>query len=195
MTAVLIVRATTFWFLLSRCQTQSCFIDSSLPRGIFAHETAYDPVSHCAYLFGGSGLTDGAIPIDTIYKRNMDQTDWTTLSVSTPTSMFYSITQNSVLIDRIVYFIGMYDTSYQSGKLYKFDIITEDWASILGCLTGNETHLFMIGGRSCYANCLDEYLQIYNINQNSWVSEAINISPIISNGWYQQYCHVIENDL
>eukprot|EP01083_Nonionella_stella_P072774 196343_1 len=205
MTAVLIVRATTFWFLLSRCQTQSCFIDSSLPRGIFAHETAYDPVSHCAYLFGGSGPTDGAIPIDTIYKRNMDQTDWTTLSVSTPTSMFYSITQNSVLIDRIVYFIGMYDTSYQSGKLYKFDIITEDWASnnqltppthpsIFGCLTGNETHLFMIGGRSC-DSCYDEYLQIYDINANSWFTEAIDVSPVKGNGWLGQYCHMVDNEL
>eukprot|EP01083_Nonionella_stella_P036256 98952_1 len=204
---------TTFWSLLSCIQSQSCVIESSLPRAIHSHQTAYDPVSNNMFLFGGaidnSQDPRSPIAIDTIYRRNMNQTDWNTLNVSTPTSIFTAFGQNSFLVNRIVYFIGMKDASsfdQQSGKIYKFNTVSGNWMSntqltpppypsVEGCLTGNETHLFMIGGRSCYANCLDEYLQIYNINQNSWVSEAINISPIISNGWYQQYCHVIENDL
>eukprot|EP01083_Nonionella_stella_P235644 828346_1 len=82
-------------------------------------------IYHCAYLFGGA--TDDRMTIDTVYKRNMNQTDWTTLSITTPTSYFYSWSKNSVLVDRIVYFIGTYDGAYTTGEIYKFDTATEQW--------------------------------------------------------------------
>eukprot|EP01083_Nonionella_stella_P176862 620032_1 len=192
----------TFSFILSYCSSQ-CVIHNLLPHEIYLHHTAYDIISNCVYLFGGQ--TEQFTSIDTIYKRNMDQTNWTTLSIPTPTVSFYSRTQNSVIIDRIVYFVGIRDSSSkESGKIYKFDIETEDWISndqltppthpsVYGCLTQNETHLFMIGGSSNTG--YDEYLQIYDINDNSWIEEAINVTPIKGNGWIGQYCHVVDNQL
>eukprot|EP01083_Nonionella_stella_P242011 844572_1 len=194
---MLLFIVTTFWLLLSCNQSQSCFMESSLPRGIFGHQTVYDDVSHCVYLFGGETKSDSSIT--TIYKRDMDQTDWTTLSVSTPSdSSLHS--QNSVMINRIVYMIGM--------EIYKFDIVSEDWLSNtqlippqhpsdMGCFDGNDTHLFIIGGDD--SNSIDktwtDYLQIYNINDNSWIAELIDISPIKGNGWTRQYCRMADDEL
>eukprot|EP01083_Nonionella_stella_P082530 227808_1 len=207
---MLFIRITAFWVILSFCRSQSCVVTSLLPRNIYAHQTAYDALSHCTYLFGG--ILGPTTPSTTIYKRNMDQTDWITLAVSTPTAWFYSYSKNSIVINRTVYFIGITDRSwtgspsgYQSGKIYKFDIETEQWMannqlvspphpSVDGCLTGNDVQLFMIGGKSC-DDCVDEYLQIYNINDNSWSDEPVNISPIQGNGWSTQYCHIVDNEL
>eukprot|EP01083_Nonionella_stella_P106201 306081_1 len=204
----MILIVITFCFMLSRSQSQSCVMESLLPRDIHSHQVAYDSVSHFTYLFGG--LTDSNNVIETIYKRHMDQTDWITLNVVTPgLNPFYSYTQNSVLVDRIVYFIGIMDSpwnsDFQTGTIYKFDINTEDWLpnaqltappypSVFGCLTTNETHLFMIGGSSCNT-CFDERLQMYNINDDSWVVEVININQIQGNGWDGQYCQMVENEL
>eukprot|EP01083_Nonionella_stella_P269825 913239_1 len=47
MTVISLILAviTTLWFLLSCVGSQSCVIESSIPRGIQSHQTAYDPVS------------------------------------------------------------------------------------------------------------------------------------------------------
>eukprot|EP01083_Nonionella_stella_P108273 314676_1 len=97
----------TFLFIFSCCHSQ-CVIQNALPHGIYTHQTSYDIISDCVYLFGGF---NNGTAMNTIYKRNMDQTNWATLTIPTPTTYFYSRTQNSVLIDRIVYFIGIKDSS------------------------------------------------------------------------------------
>eukprot|EP01083_Nonionella_stella_P289626 985621_1 len=195
----LFIRIIIFCIILSHCHSQSCVINGSLPQALYAHQTAYDILSHCVYIFVDSN----------IYKRNMNQLNWVTLAVSTPTSYFYSYAKNSIIINRIVYFVGIMGNDFQSGEVYKFDIDTEEWMpnnqltspphpSIFGCLTGNQSHLFMVGGRTCDDTneyCYDEYLQIYDIDDNSWTAEAINISPIQGNGWAEQYCHMTGNDL
>eukprot|EP01083_Nonionella_stella_P306932 1076909_1 len=115
----------TFSFILSYCSSQ-CVIHNLLPHEIYLHHTAYDIISNCVYLFGGQ--TEQFTSIDTIYKRNMDQTNWTTLSIPTPTVSFYSRTQNSVIIDRIVYFVGI-RASY-------------------GTIVYKQPYIYLIGGRN-----------------------------------------------
>eukprot|EP01083_Nonionella_stella_P155722 503501_1 len=165
--------------------SQSCALESSLSSALQSHETAYDALSNCVYLFGG-GTRFNTI-VATIYKRDMSQTNWITLSVSTPTRIKDS------------------SSNYRSGKIYKFDILTENWISntqltppahpsTYGCLSENGTHLFMVGGQSG-SSTNDDYLQMYHINDNSWSTEWIDISPIKGNGWVYQYCHIVGNDL
>eukprot|EP01083_Nonionella_stella_P083195 229900_1 len=127
---ILFIRSiATYWFFSPFCRSQSCAVMSVLPWDIYSHQTAYDAISHSTYLFGG--LFDPSTPASAIYKRNMNQTDWIALTVSTPETYFYSYAKNSIIINRIVYFIGIESSSngdsFQAANIDIFNIDTEEW--------------------------------------------------------------------
>eukprot|EP01083_Nonionella_stella_P002806 8042_1 len=85
---------------------------------------------------------------------------------------------------------------------YAFDVTTETWAELsnpshpafYGCLTGNDTHLFFIGGVDNAANYIAlKGIQMYNIHSNSWSYDTSNDLPI--DGWQHGYCAMMNDDI
>eukprot|EP01083_Nonionella_stella_P135928 413469_1 len=104
---------------------------ASIPMTLQSHQTAYDITSNALYLFGGL-INNFDNPSNSIYKWDITPNTWTTLSTTTPTiqdNIFYSFVNNAVTIQDVVYFIGMDDYLYDSGKVYRFRLSTEEWLS------------------------------------------------------------------
>eukprot|EP01083_Nonionella_stella_P037976 103467_1 len=186
-----------------------CHSNTSIPIAIYAHQTAYDSASHVLYLFGGRESKSSFL--NSIYKWNTIPNTWTKLSTTTPTKLgtpgdwFYSWINSAVTIQDIVYFIGMDDYLYDSGKVYRFRLSTEEWLSpdtismpihpsIRGCLTHNTSRILMVGGQTDSNTYIDQ-LQIYDVFSDLWSTETINISPIQGEGWACGYCHGVGFDL
>lgn len=186
---------------------QSCYSHTqSLPEPIYGHMGVYSTTANSVYLFGGRG--PGGSYINPVYKWNLNQTDSWFVSIGTaPTPRFYGYANNGLLIDDIVWFIGVDDDENDfTGNIYQFDTKTDSWldtshlespplATNHGCLSTNGTHIFMVDG---YAN-LDSWrpiMQVYDIATNSWDwFHIFGASVRLDGGWRYQYCSMIENKL
>eukprot|EP01084_Bolivina_argentea_P303886 524756_1 len=181
----------------------SCVYNTNrLPTSGFGQPLSYHAAAAAVYLFGGAA-TQSTFS-NYISKWNANTQEWIKLNVTIPAVYLYSQTNNAVTINDKVYFIGIYDGTHDSGKIYVFNMKNETWTDninmaspnypgVYGCLATNDSHIFMIGGWNG-TDALD-YLQIYDINDNSWYSEEILISPILGNGWRGQYCSMSGNVL
>lgn len=154
----------------------------------------YYEANNTIYLFGGISNDNGAV--SNVYKWNVSDNDgWFRLIGNTATSRFFSATNSVVTIDEFAYFVGINVT-----KIYVFDMLHDSWidANIpipaysvhSGCLSTNNTHIFLAGGTggSGYSN----YLQILDINTKTWVSEEITLPPI-NGGFAWNYCAMVED--
>eukprot|EP01083_Nonionella_stella_P081359 224044_1 len=115
---------------------QRCHSNTSLPIGLYAHQTAYDIRSNALYLFGG------VLPQEqftqTIRKWDINTDTWADLSITAPTSTvrgsavdrFWTYVNTAVTINDIVYFIGMDDGWIDSGTMYRFHLSTLEWLSL-----------------------------------------------------------------
>ena len=97
----------------------------------------YSETSNSVYIFGGVKKSD--FPYNTVYKWDLNQPNsWFTVIGSTPTAQFYSATNNAVLIDDIIYFIGIgtntSTTPPTSGEIYLFNTSNDSW------IDGSKTH-------------------------------------------------------
>eukprot|EP01083_Nonionella_stella_P135930 413472_1 len=159
---------------------------ASIPMTLQSHQTAYDITSNALYLFGGL-INNFDNPSNSIYKWDITPNTWTTLSTTTPTiqdNIFYSFVNNAVTIQDVVYFIGMDDYLYDSGKVYRFRLSTEEWLSPDTISMPHSQH-----------NTYIDQLQIYDVFSDLWSTETINISPIQGEGWACGYCHGVGFDL
>ena len=154
------------------------------------------------YIFGGGyphwGSTGGYSKY--ILKWNYTQntsTFFVKLDTKLPNWAFVSATTNVVVIDdlNLAYFYGI-----DSSIAYVFNPINEtimnhNQANIEmppynrwdGCLTTNQSHIFMLGGQFG-----TNYLQIYDIQNNSWYTEPF---PFIHKNYHDQYCDIVNNTL
>ena len=132
------------------------------------------------------------------------------IDTTTPKTRFFTYSINAVLIDNIIWFIGVEDAvENNTGNIYQFDITTETWLDtsnlqipptplIHGCLSTNGSHIFMVGGRTQYSGSYNiPIMQIYNIDTNSW-RRLYNIWSnryATAGGWRYQFCSVADNRL
>eukprot|EP01083_Nonionella_stella_P203944 743797_1 len=128
-----IIKAILLFIRLFLAGAQRCHSDTSLPIGLYAHQSAYDSTSNDLYLFGGRPSKNEYS--QSIYKWDINTDKWSKLSVTTPTSTAESLPVDrfsnkgnaAVTINDIVYFIGMNDDYYGSGNVYRFRLSTQKW--------------------------------------------------------------------
>eukprot|EP01084_Bolivina_argentea_P088152 159158_1 len=137
----------------SETNSMCYYSNKTLPIPLYAHQMTYYHMTNKLFIFGG--ITTNNIHSTTIYRWNINnESEWfEKIDETTPTSQFYSMTSNVVVInDRMAYFIGINDGSYTSGKIYVFDSLNEKfidnnfasppYPAISGCLTTNNSHIF-----------------------------------------------------
>eukprot|EP01083_Nonionella_stella_P175226 609633_1 len=120
---------------------------------------------------------------------------------------FYTWSNNAVLIGNIIWFIGMrIKSSYETDLIFKYNVITEQWedtSNLLappvslsyGCLATDETHIFLVDGKSDNQARNPRVLQIYNIANNQWTTHATPYDDKNGYAWEYQYCYVVNNEL
>eukprot|EP01083_Nonionella_stella_P179387 636730_1 len=162
-------------------------------------QLGYGIDSSIVYLFGSDRSID---------RWNVTSTSPIQLPIQTPSEQFISYSNNMVQISNMMYFVGMRGAP----SLYIFDAITEDWHNrpelsqpntLLsgGCLTGNDTHLFFIGGIpntthpiASSSTVWSHHLQIYDVSANTWIEEPISAYES-AGGWSDGYCQAIHGNL
>eukprot|EP01083_Nonionella_stella_P305218 1063931_1 len=192
----------TLIIILKPIYGQTCVKHTqSLPVAVRGHTVIYSSTTKNAYIFGGD-------PAKTeIYKWDLHGAFETIGSIPQSAARFYTWSSNAVLIDDIIWFIGMrHKASYESDLIFKYNVITEQWedtSSLLGppvplsygCLATNNTHTFLVDGQSDNHDRNPRVLQIYNIAKNQWTTRG---TPYNDNGkyeWMYQYCYMVNNDL
>eukprot|EP01083_Nonionella_stella_P169902 577064_1 len=208
-----IIKAIPLLIRVFLARAQRCRSNTSIPIGLYAHQTVYDITSNALYVFGGRPSKSEYS--QKIYEWDINTDTWTQLPMTTPTSTAESLPVDrfsnkgnaAVTINDIAYFIGMNDDYFESGNVYRFRLSTLEWLSltsitkppqpaIKGCLTHNTTHILMVGGlTSASSDLYSDQLQIYRISSNTWSTDTINVSPIQGQGWVLGYCQSIGIDL
>ena len=170
----------------------------------------YSEKFNSIYIFGGVQTSD--LTYNTVYKWNLNQPkSWFFEIGTTPTTDFYSGTNNAVLIGDLIYFIGVgtntSSTPPTTGEIFLFNTSDDSWIDgsdlssppnllVHGCLTTNTTHIFMVDGWPGNHDPKQPVLQIYDINADSWSSSFIGSNePWTIGGWRYQYCSLIDNKL
>eukprot|EP01083_Nonionella_stella_P121499 365095_1 len=166
-------------------------------QAIYSDETKY------VYLFGGDGNSK-------IHKWDLNsKIDKAGIGlIPQSADRFYSWNRNAVLIDNIVWFIGMRHktSSYASDQIFKYDVITEAWVDTTnllpppvslsyGCLATNHTHIFLVDGKSDSQDRNPRVLQIYNIARNQWTTTNTPYDDSAQYEWYYPYCHIVHDEL
>eukprot|EP01084_Bolivina_argentea_P088157 159172_1 len=179
--------------------------DKILPLPLASHQLAHFHATNKIFIFGGY---TGQRYSSSIFRwdTNNESKWFQEIDEKTPTTEFVSDINNVVVInDTIAYFIGV-DQGHDSRPIYIFDSLNEKFINnqdltypphsfVSGCLATNNSHIFMVGGiiTSGSPPHLNS-LQIYDINNNSWYVEQIELSPL-NNGFYAQYCKMVDNVL
>eukprot|EP01084_Bolivina_argentea_P287077 492545_1 len=99
-----------------------------------------------------------------------------------------------------------YKDSHESDLIFKYNVMTEQWedtSNLLGppvplsygCLTTNQTHAFLVDGKSDSLDRNPRVLQIYNIADNQWTSHTTPYDDNDGYIWEYQYCHIVNNEL
>eukprot|EP01083_Nonionella_stella_P002807 8043_1 len=202
MTGMTLLCIIVLWLLRGVCApVTSCISDSELPVEVTGMQLGYTTDPNIVYLFGGQTGPIGADPLTSIYKYNVNEDQYTLLGTTTPTPQFYTISNNILSVNDIIYFVGT-PMPWPPHYAYAFDVTTETWAELsnpshpafYGCLTGNDTHLFFIGGVDNAANYIAlKGIQMYNIHSNSWSYDTSNDLPI--DGWQLGYCAMVNDDI
>eukprot|EP01084_Bolivina_argentea_P122617 217260_1 len=191
---------------------QCTFSNVALPIPVGRTLMGFNNVTSSIYLFGGcvSCQSNNICCQSNIFKWDLknQSSQWITLSVTTPTNCFWSVSQNSVTVNNTVYFIGVVAGSYSNNAVYVFDLISEQFISdhsipqppyvgAMGCLSTNDSHIFMIGGFQTVDNkSSHQYLQILNIKTKQWKTEIIPLDFINNSdgsGWFKQTCVIVHN--
>ena len=172
---------------------------------MFGHLAVYNEDSNTVYLFGGVA-ENYDVNYNRIYKWDLTQQDsWFVQIGTTPTSEFFSFGNNAVLIDDIIYFIGVEDTSKTSGNIYLFNTTSDSWIDgsslssprepmVHGCLTTNGTHIYMVDGWIGGNAAKNPFFQIYDISNDSWTTYSFT-EWTVNGGWRMQYCSLVDNQL
>ena len=215
MTAVLLLLLLLLFISAIYGQSVCNYTNMTLPISTFGHQTAYIEDLQTLYLFGGcrnAYVQYMDINHSTaIYKWTLSDLQWTKIETPTPDipdGYFTSLTTSSVVIDHNVYFMGSQIEGPRNGNWYIFNAINETfldtntsnlspfpYPSQQGCVTTNDSHIFMLGGLSTFDALLPmnqdivPYLQIYDIANNQWSVEIANITG------YLQYCVVYQDIL
>eukprot|EP01083_Nonionella_stella_P206898 752123_1 len=192
------VSIIALWLL--RCvSAQSCVSISTLPVKAAGMQLGYTADPNIVYLFGGMNGQYMNDPLSSIYTYNVNGDKYTLSNTSTPTTVFYTLSNNIVSVNDIIYFVGT-PMPWPPHYAYAFDVTTETWAELsnpshpafYGCLTGNDTHLFFIGGVDNASTPL-KGIQAYNIVSNSWSYDSANDLPM--GGWQHGYCAMVNDDI
>eukprot|EP01084_Bolivina_argentea_P241034 404748_1 len=172
---------------------------AALPIPSYNMQAAFNNLTSTVYLLGGLSSPPDAIYNNLIYKRNIetDATLWKTND--TGATIFACSIQCSAQIEYLSYIIGAYfgantvNTIFNvsSGQFISTQSI-EPMKHIAnqGCITTNNSHIFMIGGCQPDASCksYSNYIQIYDIYLNKWTDDIqINVS------FWGQACSLIDN--
>eukprot|EP01083_Nonionella_stella_P002808 8047_1 len=199
MTGMTLLCIIVLWLLRGVCApVTSCISDSELPVEVTGMQLGYTTDPNIVYLFGGQTGPIGADPLTSIYKYNVNEDQYTLLGTTTPTPQFYTISNNILSVNDIIYFVGTLGP--QLVYSYAFQVATETWTELPnptitateGCLTGNETHLFFIGGVTVSAPAIVlKTLQIYDIYNAMWMAK--NNLPV--DGWRSGYCSMVNADI
>eukprot|EP01083_Nonionella_stella_P273560 928003_1 len=173
----------------------------TLPVALRGHEVIYSSQTKNAYIFGGDPA------INKTYKWDLHGAFQTIGSIPQSASRFYTWSSNAVLVGDIIWFIGMrHKASYESDLIFKYNVITEQWedtSSLLGppvplsygCLATNNTHTFLVDGKSDNSDRNPRVLQIYNIADNQWTTRATPYDDNDGYEWMYQYCYMVNNEL
>eukprot|EP01083_Nonionella_stella_P057204 150269_1 len=129
------IKTVTLFIRVFLAGGQRCHSNTSLPIGMYGHQTAYDITSNALYLFGG--MHPQEVVSQLIRKWDINTDTWTQLSITTPTSTFsgssvtwfFNYGNAAATINDIVYFIGIHDGYYNSGTVYRFRLSTLEWLS------------------------------------------------------------------
>eukprot|EP01084_Bolivina_argentea_P145658 255265_1 len=184
------------------------YYDKSLPKSLFVSQIAYFNSMEKLYIFGGRTESDS--PSNAIYKWNTNNPgSWfEKIQEPTPTTYFLSAANNVVIINNTqAWFIGVFDGSDSSGEIYVFDAHKEQFIShtdpiltkpmhpvVAACLTTNNTHIFMVSGYNGSNIYNMNFVQIYDIQHNTWHFDRIEVWPL-SQGFANQYCYMTNNIL
>eukprot|EP01084_Bolivina_argentea_P088577 159923_1 len=201
------ITLTALWLLYlllptaSRLEQPCYYYNKTLPTPLYDHSLAFFEKLNKVFIFGGHIATN--TPTSSIFKWNINNNEWfTQIPATTPTPEFNTICNNVVTVNHTAYFIGIGNGSVSgvlSGKIYVFDAIQESFIdsndlkrqpfpAAHGCLTTNNTHIFLVGGKNGKYSYSD-YFQIYDIHNNVWHFEQIGQANCC------QYCWMINNVL
>ena len=181
-----------------------CYEDNiSLPIPLSQHLLAYFESNQSIYLLGGE--TTDLNFTSSIYKWDITKSFHPSFelmpNITTPTEIFTSRTTSTVVIDNYAYFIGIYNGSYNNSQIYRLDIDTQTWdedftqmpfGAVMGCVTTNDTHIFMVGGRQS-TDVFFNYVQVYDISKDNWI--VYNHSELYPKGVATSMCNMINNVL
>eukprot|EP01084_Bolivina_argentea_P124718 220985_1 len=128
-------------FFLS-CITNSYALvvsNSTIPDYLFQHQIGYKNQTSEIFIFGGVSCFSNK-PNHVIYKRNIsDNTDiWKNISSKMPSDTTYFVTitgSNSVTIDNLFYFVGIFNGSSHVNSVYLFNLTSEQFVENNGIAT------------------------------------------------------------
>eukprot|EP01083_Nonionella_stella_P057203 150268_1 len=78
------IKTVTLFIRVFLAGGQRCHSNTSLPIGMYGHQTAYDITSNALYLFGG--MHPQEVVSQLIRKWDINTDTWTQLSITTPIS-------------------------------------------------------------------------------------------------------------
>eukprot|EP01084_Bolivina_argentea_P054286 99581_1 len=174
--------------------------DIALPIGLGQMPIGRNQNTSILYLFGGqANHPNTTVYTNTIHKRDISNSTmiWQWINTTTPTDIFTSETQSSVTINDLVYFVGVYNGSQNVNDIYIFNITSEEfilnhnyesykYAGLAGCITTNESHIFMVGGYNSSLSYL-HYIQILDVESKTWNEQYVAI------GFAAQGCAMVNN--
>eukprot|EP01084_Bolivina_argentea_P257340 433549_1 len=186
------------WYIQNVCTDLKWMSGYALPFPLAEYAIGFDSNNQNVYLFGGH---NGTAYSHNILKWNANQpgSDWTIITEKTPTKIIFQGRSSSVTINNLVYFVGLYNGTYDNGKVYLFNLTNERFIidngipnmpipSIFGCVATNGQLIF-VGGGAKSANVsgpvLIDQLQIFNISSNEWLDTYSLPYPV-----WQSVCDV-----
>ena len=175
---------------------ESCYYDDRwLPITFTESQLVYFKSLNKIFLFDKSSYN--------IYKWQTNKTNaWFNITSSSNPHPGRSYANNIAIINNTkAYFIAV-DNSNNGIPIQVFDGVTERFINhsisnplhpvIGGCVTNNDTHIFLVGGYN--TSFKSDLLQIYNAAKNEWSSEKITISGL-NQGMYGQSCYLVDHTL
>eukprot|EP01084_Bolivina_argentea_P041976 77492_1 len=184
------------------CQISGPCIESNVASALFP--TDYFQLAHfksknSIYIFGGYNSGGFTNKIWKWSDTSQEPFFHELPNLMTPTDIFYSLTQNIVVVDNYAYFASMFAEAGNSDNVYRFDVNTESWESgfspmpttaVHGCVVTNSSHMFIIGGADPPLVPLD-IIQVYNIDSDEWSEYNFGISYGLS----ESMCTMLNNNM
>jgi len=158
------------------------------PNNIQFSGSAYDPIGHALWIFGGQHVIGGA-NLNDLWKYDIAANTWTLLSPSGTPPSARSRTMMVYDVAHALLVFGGQDAGAYLNDLWKYDITADSWTQIspsgtLPHIRGHSNHAFdhingdfiIFGGASADPICFDD-LWKYNVSTNTWSEVSLSNKP------------------